>query len=450
MKNPLKIFVIRKEERWLSVGFTLFFIIMNALLIHKHFDRFTMANHGHIAAWSLFNNRLYLSGYDPYAYMTLTSFTDYYAIDRHPLLTAFFYPLYLLNHWIIMTWNFNAAMFIMAVLVVIVSAYSAVFMFRTLKEVMGLKHSDSVWLTVLLFSFSSVMTSAMSPDHFIFSMFLLVMTVYIFGTYIKQGKVIEWYKVAALYLFTVGITLTNGVKTLLGALFVDGRKAFRCKYIALAFVLPTLLWMGGYALQYKYIHVPHANRTQAIMEKRKAKEPVFAYQDSINHFKSEQIRGRQLSELPFLSLINLDSSRKWGVVEWFFGESIQLHQDYVLGDVYLGRPLVVHYRSWFNYLVNAVVLLLFFWGIFVGRHKRIIQMLLSWFAIDFTIHIILGFGINEANINGPHWLFFIPVAIACLYRLDNKKVVAVVKNVVMVLTVYLAVYNCWLTVNYML
>ena len=91
-----------------------------------------------------------------------------------------------------MTWNFNAAMFIMAVLVVIVSVYSAVFMFRTFKEVMGLKHSDSIWLTVLLFSFSSVMTSAMSPDHFIFSMFLLVMTVYIFGTSIKQGKVIEW------------------------------------------------------------------------------------------------------------------------------------------------------------------------------------------------------------------------------------------------------------------
>ena len=294
------------------------------------------------------------------------------------------------------------------------------------------------------------MTSAMSPDHFIFSMSLLVMTVYIFGTSIKQGKVVEWYKVAVLYFFTVGITLTNGVKTLLGALFVDGRKTFRWKYIALAFVLPTLLWMGGYALQYEYIHIPHANRTQAIMEKRKAKEPVFAYQDSINRLKGEQIRGRQISKLPLISLINLDSSRKRGVVEWFFGESIQLHQDYVLGDIYLGRPLVVHYRSWFNYFVNAVVILLFFCGVFVGRHKRIIQMLLSWFAIDFTIHIILGFGINEANINGPHWLFFIPVAIACLYRLDNKKVVAVVKNVVMVLTVYLAVYNCWLTVNYML
>lgn len=99
------------------------------------------------------------------------------------------------------TWNVNAAMYIMAVLVIIAALYAVIFMYRIQHELMGMKRSDSIWLTAMLFSFASIMTTVMSPDHFVFSFSLLVFTLYVFGRQIRQGKAIAWYKAAVLYFF---------------------------------------------------------------------------------------------------------------------------------------------------------------------------------------------------------------------------------------------------------
>ena len=156
MRNPFKIFAIHKEERLLAFVSTCILIVLNGLLIYNHSPKFLKANWGKIGGWSLFNNQLHLSGYDPYAYMTLTKFNVYYSIDRHPIITLLLYPFSVLNHWIMKTWDVNAAMYIMAFLVIIASLYAVIFMYRTLHELMGLKRSDSIWLTALLFSFASI------------------------------------------------------------------------------------------------------------------------------------------------------------------------------------------------------------------------------------------------------------------------------------------------------
>ncbi len=451
MKNPFNIFALRnKPERWLALVSALVFGALNALLVYAHWDRFTMARHGHVGAWWLLNNQLHFSGYDPYAYMMLTQYTAYYEINRHPIYTFFFWPLYQLNHWIMVTFDFNAAPIIIGVLITILSTYTALFTYRTLKEVMGLGVKDSMWLTALFFSFASVLTAAMSPDHFIVSAFLLTLTLYVFGKCLRDNKPVEWWKGAVLYLLTAGVTLTNGVKTLLGGLFVDGKKTFQWKNIVLAFCLPTLLLMAGATAQYYELALPRAQKSAIIVAKTRAKDPSLAKKDSINKILNKKISGEQLSDKPFLKYISVSVLRTNGIVEGLFGESIQLHRDYLLGDIYLGRPAVVHYRSWFNYVVNALVAILFFAGIVVGRKRRIIQMLLSWWAVDLLIHIVLGFGCNEVYINGAHWMFFIPVAIACLYTDLNGKWLQTVKNTTMLLTVYLLAYNGTLIVEYLL
>ena len=99
MKNPFNIFanifaLRNKPERWLTLVSVLVFGALNALLVYAHWGRFTMARHGHVGAWWLYNNQLHFSGYDPYAYMMLTQYTAYYEINRHPIYTFFFWPLY--------------------------------------------------------------------------------------------------------------------------------------------------------------------------------------------------------------------------------------------------------------------------------------------------------------------------------------------------------------------
>lgn len=450
MKNPLKIFAIRRDERLLALVSALVFACMNAMLVYNHFTKFTLANHGRIGAWSLFNNQLHFSGYDPYAYMTLTKYTVYYTLDRHPLYTTLLYPFYLLNHFIMTTWNFNASMMIMAVLVVVASVYSVLFMYRTLREVLGLCRADGVWLTALLFSFASIMTSAMSPDHFIFSLFMLTLTLYVFGRALVGGGHVARWKAALLYLFTTGITLTNGAKTLLGFLFVEGRQTFRWKNVFLVLLLPSAILAGVYALDYQELVVTRRAESARIVAKLAAKDSTIVAKDSINNLKNQQITGKPISDKPFLKWIDVDSSRPNGIVEGLFGESVQLHKDYLLGDIYLGRPAVVHYRSFVNYLVEALVFLLFVGGLVVGIRSRVVQMLLSWFCVDLFIHVVLGFGINEVYINGAHWMFFIPVAIACLYRRAAPRLLTALRWTVCLLTVYLWFYNGFLVTSYLL
>ena len=454
ISNPFHIFAIRKDERWMAVVSTCILIALNSLLIYNHWPKFLLANKGKIGGWSLFNNQLHFSGYDPYAYMTLTKFNVYYSLDRHPVLTLLLYPFSVLNHWIMKTWDVNAAMFIMAALVIIAALYGVIFMYRTLHELMGLKKSDSIWLTAMLFSFASIMTSAMSPDHFIFSFSLLVFTLYVFGRYIREGKAIAWYKAAVLYFFTTGITLTNGAKTLLGALFVDKWKAFSWKNILLGFLLPTALLMGSYAIQEETLVAQRDNNAAVMRQKKEAKDPVKFKQDSIrdaqNAVAMTKINGSPLSDKPFLCWINADASRWNGIVEGLFGESIQLHRDYLLGDVFLGRPIVVKYSSWVNYAIEALIVFLFLAGIIYGRKDRIMQMLLSWFAIDLMIHVVLGFGLNEVAINGGHWMFIIPVALACLLRKLQGTKAEYTGYLIKLLTVYLWGYNGYLVAWYMI
>lgn len=454
MRNPFHIFAIRKDERWLALVSTCILAVLNAMLIYNHSPRFLLANWGKIGGWSLFNDRLLFSGYDPYAYMTLTKFNVYYHLDRHPLLTVLLYPFSVLNHWIMKTWNVNAAVFIMAFFIILAALYAVIFMFRTLHELMGMKRSDSIWLTALLFSFASIMTTSMSPDHFVFSFSLLVFTLYVFGRYIRSGKPIAWYKAGLLYFFTTGITLTNGAKTLLGVLFVDKRNAFSWKNILLGLFLPTTILVGAYFAQDRAL-VAQQNRNAIEMQKKKvAKDPEKARQDSMANIRHSvlvnKINGQPLSDKPFLRCINADASRWNGIVDGLFGESIQLHRKYLLGDVFLGRPLEIYYSSWVNYALEAVIVLLFFAGLFCGRHDRIVQMLLSWFAIDLLIHVVLGFGLNEVSINGGHWMFIIPVALACLLKKLQGRPAQYTGYLVKLLTVYLWGYNGYLVATYLL
>ena len=454
LRNPFRIFAIRKDERWLAFVSVCILALMNAMLIYNHWPKFLLARGGRIGGWSLFNNQLHFSGYDPYAYMTLTKFSVYYNLERHPVLTLFLYPFSVLNHWIMVTWDVNASMFIMAVLVVIASLYAVIFMYRTQHELMGMKRSDSIWLTALLFSFASVMTSAMSPDHFIFSFSILVFTVYVFGRYIRQGKAIAWYKGAILYYVTTGITLTNGVKTLLGALFVDKREAFSLKNLLLGFLLPSALLLGTYWAQDKTIVAERDHNAEVMQQKLAVKDPAKFRQDSIRKINNAaamtKINGKSISDKPFLRWINADASRVNGVVDGLFGESIQLHREYLLGDVFLGRPTEVTYSSWVNYAIEAAIVMLFFGGIFCGRNDRLLQMLLSWFAIDLMIHVVLGFGLNEVSINGGHWMFIIPVALACLQKKLQGRQAEYTRYLIRILTVYFWGYNAYLIAWYML
>jgi hypothetical protein len=75
----------------------------------------------------------------------------------------------------------------------------------------------------------------------------------------------------------------------------------------------------------------------------------------------------------FMNWTDATSSRTLSIVENLMGESIQLHQDYVLQDELRHRPMFVNYRYAFNYIVEALIIIL----LTKRAEKKIFRPLLS-------------------------------------------------------------------------
>ena len=79
--------------------------------------------------------------------------------------------------------------------------------------------------------------------------------------------------------------------------------------------------------------------------------------DSRNKWLREHT-GKPMSQAPLLKMTDVTTPRTETVVENFFGESIQLHQGHLLEDVSFTRPVFVKYQHVFNYVVEALFVLL--------------------------------------------------------------------------------------------
>ena len=136
-------------------------------------------------------------------------------------------------------------------------------------------------------------------------------------------------------------------------------------------------------------------------------------------------------------------------MENLFGEGIQLHQDHLLEDELRHRPMIVKYRHWENYAVEAIIGILFVLGIIMGRKSKFLWLVMSYFALDMLLHIGLGFGINEVYIMTVHWIYAVPIAIAFVWKGMPSRGKGYVALLVWVLALYLLVYNGNLIFKYL-
>ena len=160
--------------------------------------------------------------------------------------------------------------------------------------------------------------------------------------------------------------------------------------------------------------------------------------------------GQTMSKESMLDWLDTSTPRTRTLVENFFGESIQLHQRYLLKDVAWDRPIFVTYNWITNYVIEAIMVVLFVLGIIFGYRKRFFQMLLAWFACDITLHLILGFGITEVYIMASGWAFIIPIAYGYLIKGLSHRYRQMLRGLLLVITIFLWAYNGGLTVNYLL
>lgn len=441
------IFKIKKEERLFALAACLVFVAFNGLLIYNKFDRFTLGEH--VGFWSVFYNHLNMSGYDVFSCIAVSCLRIHFSTLRHPLYIALLLPIYWLNSWIMKMTGFNCAIFFIAAVNIFCATYSALFILRTLHELVGLTRRDACLLTAMLFSFAHVLIATMVPDHFCISLFLLTLTLYVTGRKMKEGRRMSPLLSGTLFFLTAGVTLTNGVKTCLSVLFANGRKAFAWRYMT-ALALSALLLGGIVVWQNEAIVEPQSRKIKKIENSLKKKDPNFGNKFKAHDEWVKKQNGKAMTEdVPLLKWSDMTTSRFQSLSSNLFGESIQLHRDHLLEDVQQTRPVFVDYRSPLNYLAEGAIIILFTIGICYGRRSRLMLMALSWFGFDLLIHIIFGFGINEVYIMTAHWAFVIPLAVAFTLRDATPRIAAATRIAALLLTLWLWIYNGVLIVNYL-
>ena len=443
------IFKVKKEERWLAFTMLAVFVTFNAMVIASHYHVYTMEAHG--GFWSVFTKNFRMSGYDCWSWITVSGGRIHFVTSRHPLYLTFLYPLYLLNDWLIQNVGYNFAVYFMAVIIVFSAFYAVLFMYRVFREVLELRRKDARLLTLLLFSFGHVLIPTMVPDHFVISLMLLSLTLYITGKKMKKGQLLTAWQSLVLTFFTAGMATSNGVKTLLAGLFTNGKKVFTCKFISIGVVLPLLLLLGIQQSQYYLLEVPQQAVVSHIESETLKKNPqkVLEHKKQRDEWQRTHL-GQPVGDGVITKLMDVSTPRIPTIVENFFGESIQLHQRSLLKDVSWERPIFVEYNWSVNYIIEAFIVLLFVVGIVFSYKQRFFKMLLAWFACDLTLHLILGFAVTEVYIMTSGWAFIIPISYGYLLRQLSMKWRKVMRVALIMLTIYLWIYNAGQTFYYLM
>lgn len=436
--------ILRKEERPIAIVAFVVFAALNALLIANHWQSFTRG--AHVGFWSVFYNHLNMSGYDIFSLIFISCMRLHWNTLRHPLFVVVLLPLFWLNRLIMPPTEFNAAVLLMGALLVAADVWGAVLMHRLLRDVVKVRRVDAALLTALFYGFAHVMIATMVPDHFALSLPLLLLTLLIAGRKLKEGKPMKLWQSALLFFLTAGVTLTNGVKVVLAAWFVNGRKVFSWRSIA-AFVVPTLLLGAIYVWQQDAIVAPQERNIKRIEAAVAKKDPVrIAKLKEHNDFVKQQNGEALTKNVPLLEWSDITTDRWQSAVDNLFGESLQLHRDYLLEDVQQTRPVFVQYRSALNYVVEALLVVLLAVGAWTARREKFFLMVLAWFGFDMLMHMGFGFGLNEVYIMTAHWAFIIPIAAGYILRRSNSMAPRVL---VAALAVWLWAYNAAIVIGYL-
>ena len=452
MKKVFHIFKIQKEERWLALIIFALLAILNGLVIAKYNAPFTQITNDY---YKNFIRHFCVSGFDPLTYWVLSDWSAAYNVYRHPLLAFYMYVPYLINMGLMKLTGYNCALYIAVIIQMFCAFYSMVFLYRIFREVIELGKWASHALTLLFFSFGYVMVSAIVPDHFVISMLLLILALYVSGRRMKNHHDFKIWQSVLYFLLTAGTSLNNGLKIFFSALFVNGKRFFRPKHLLLAVILPAgLLWGFCYWEYRTYVWPNEMARKEAKAKKEAAKKDSIQKAKQLAKEKTKKKRGPKqgapLTKVGFMSWTDISTSRTESVVENLMGESIQLHPDYLLGDELRHRPMIVKYRYWWNYAVEGIISLLFLAGIWYGRKSKYLWLVLSYFALDMVLHIGLGFGINEVYIMTAHWIYALPIAMGFLIKNAPIRFRKYLVGIVAAIALYLIIYNGSLIVGYFL
>lgn len=439
---------LRREEWILGLVVLLLLVILNGMLIMKYDALFSVVcdDYGKLLSYNY-----HLSGFDATTYSVLTEWGMKYDVLRHPLLPYLMGLPYGLNQLLISLFGVNGTLYIAASVILFFAFCTTVILYRILRELVGVSKWDAVLLVMFFFSLAYVLVTYIATDHFGISLFLILWSLYLVGKSYQEGRLLSTWKSALLLLVTAGVTLTNGAKVCAAELIARGRGFFRWRYLLV--ISGCWLFVIGLGVLEERIYVfPKEQEAQRYFQEHKAEMIQKARRDHERYKHAPWVihKGKPLGKGSLLKWTDYTTSRWETLKENVFGESLILHEEYVLDDVLTSyRPVLLSYRAVINYVIEGLLVILLLAGIWYGRRERLLWMCLLGILPDALMHLGLGFAINEIYIMSAHWVYVFPIAAACLLAKSRKRVADTLRVVIILLTVYLFIHNLGLIVDWM-
>lgn len=439
---------LRREEWILGLVVLLLLVILNGMLIMKYDALFSVVcdDYGKLLSYNY-----HLSGFDATTYSVLTEWGMKYDVLRHPLLPYLMGLPYGLNQLLISLFGVNGTLYIAASVILFFAFCTTVILYRILRELVGVSKWDAVLLVMFFFSLAYVLVTYIATDHFGISLFLILWSLYLVGKSYQEGRLLSTWKSALLLLVTAGVTLTNGAKVCAAELIARGKGFFHWRYLLV--ICGCWLFVIGLGVLEERIYVfPKEQEAQRYFQEHKVEMIQKARRDHERYKHAPWVihKGKPLGKGSLLKWTDYTTSRWETLKENVFGESLILHEEYVLDDVLTSyRPVLLSYRAVINYVIEGLLVILLLAGIWYGRRERLLWMCLLGILPDALMHLGLGFAINEIYIMSAHWVYVFPIAAACLLAKSRKRAADTLRVVIILLTVYLFIHNLGLIVDWM-
>jgi len=439
---------LRREEWILGLVVLLLLVILNGMLIMKYDALFSVVSDDY---GKLLSYNYHVSGFDATTYSVLTEWGMKYDVLRHPLLPYLMGLPYGLNQLLISLFGVNGTLYIAASVILFFAFCTTVILYRILRELVGVSKWDAVLLVMFFFSLAYVLVTYIATDHFGISLFLILWSLYLVGKSYQEGRLLSTWKSALLLLVTAGVTLTNGAKVCAAELIARGKGFFHWRYLLV--ISGCWLFVIGLGVLEERIYVfPKEQEAQRYFQEHKVEMIQKARRDHERYKHAPWVihKGKPLGKGSLLKWTDYTTSRWETLKENVFGESLILHEEYVLDDVLTSyRPVLLSYRAVINYVIEGLLVILLLAGIWYGRRERLLWMCLLGILPDALMHLGLGFAINEIYIMSAHWVYVFPIAAACLLAKSRKRVADTLRVVIILLTVYLFIHNLGLIVDWM-
>lgn len=257
--------------------------------------------------------------------------------------------------------------------------------YRIARRIEGVGSVRALICTLLFAGFGYVRYLAAGPESFSVSM-LLSLVVLWWGVKapffresppndlsVKYDKIV-W---GVLFFLASGITITQGAKVFLA--YLMSRRLSKRDWACIAFGAVSIVFLGVMFYIVKLVVLGSGGRTIA----------------------------SAFTELFSCIPEGMTWAQRFRMLEMFFFEPIIPH-----GVPYSVSKITTGYSSWWQYALCAFVYLWALVGIWRLRRTVLSRMIGAMFCVDIAIHLVMFWGMEEAQIYCGHWFYVLPILMA--------------------------------------